>query len=430
MIVDPPVHRRQWNPFRRVSGGATEPRQEGWCRERKQLDSLTGLRIFAAVWVMLHHFRDVTPTETWKFPLVDRFILHGLYGVDLFFVLSGFILSHVYFEQFNTRISRANFRSFISFRFARLYPVHIVTFLTMVALLLGEMFLTGASSAASERYSIPVFISNLTMTQAWWGVITSPNVPAWSISAEWFAYLLFPILCVIIARLRSAPLIFVVAGCGLATIWHEVTDHLLIRVVAGFLVGMATYQLSHHSSKLARMPWLGTMTVALIGLWATLGGPPRLEIGLLLFAALVLTLASERDWLCRPLSLKTIVYLGEVSYAVYMVHWVVRVTIRVAAEKARVLESIPLGLVVAAYVTVTMLAAILLYHFVERPWRRRLRRMLAPRGTKSPVSGEGERLPTRGPVRVGASRWAARAERTLGVYRKVHSRRACRGRPR
>lgn len=353
--------------------------------ERQQLDSLTGLRIFAASWVMLHHFRDVTPTETWTFPLVDRFILQGLYGVDLFFVLSGFILSHVYFGQFTSGVSRSDFRSFINFRFARLYPVHVVTFLIMVALFFGEMLLTGRSSAASERYSVGVFISTLTMTHAWWGVTTTPNLPAWSISAEWFAYLLFPLLCLIITRLRVAPLIFVVAGCGLATVWHEVTDYHLIRVMAGFLVGMATYQVSRHSSKLARIPALGTVIVALIVLWATLGGSPRLEIGILLFAALILTLASERDWLCRVLSLKAIVYLGEVSYAVYMVHWVVRVTVRVAAEKAGVLESIPPGLIVAAYVTVTMLVAILLYHFVERPWRRRLRRMLAPRAIKSPA---------------------------------------------
>ncbi|MEU4601857.1 hypothetical protein AB0F43_02640 [Kribbella sp. NPDC023972] len=50
--------------------------------ERKQLDSLTGLRILAAVWVMLHHFRSDTPTRTWEFPLVDRFIVQGMYVDD------------------------------------------------------------------------------------------------------------------------------------------------------------------------------------------------------------------------------------------------------------------------------------------------------------------------------------------------------------
>jgi len=391
--------------------------QEAWSRERAQLDSLTGLRILAAVWVMLHHFRDVTPTKTWSFPLIDGFILHGgRYGVDLFFVLSGFILSHVYFEQFREGISRAGFRSFLSYRFARLYPVHIVTFLMMVVLFVGALLSTGISSTDSNRYSVWTFLATLTMTHAWWAagmgpttdtvgatltLTPTPNVPAWSISAEWFAYLLFPVLCLVIARLRVAPVLFVVAGCGLAVVWEELTGHLLIRVMAGFLVGMAAYRLAHHSTKLARIPALGVVIVALIVLWTMITDPPRVEIGILLFAALVLALTSERDWFGRMLSRRTMVYLGEVSYAVYMVHWIVRVAVRQTAEKAGVLDTIPPGLIVATYIVVTVLAAIALYHFVERPWRRRLRRMLAPRTTARPVvkkSLAGESQPPRGQI--------------------------------
>ncbi len=383
-----------------LSGWPTRYRRQSG-PNRGQLDSLTGLRILAAVWVMLLHFRDVTQTRQWKFPLIDSLVLHGLYGVELFFVLSGFILSHVYLEQFKVGVNRSNFRSFIGFRFARLYPVHVVTFLTMIAFFFGEMFITGRSTAPGERYSVPAVVSTLTMTHTWWGAgIRTPNIPAWSISAEWFAYLLFPFLCWIVTRLRFAPLVFFLAGLGLATIWHD--DYHLIRVMAGFTVGMAAYQVSRHSSKLTtRMPAMGTVVVILIVLWATLSGPPQpepgytghtlpqwiqAEIGILLFAALILTVASERDWLCRLLSLKAMVYLGEVSYAVYMVHWVVRVVLRAVAERLGILDAIPPGLVVASYVAVTMVAAIVLYHFVERPWRRRLRRMLAPRVVIQPAT--------------------------------------------
>jgi hypothetical protein len=105
-----------------------------------------------------------------------------------------------------------------------------------------------------------------------------------------------PVLCLIIARLRYAPLIFVVVGCGLATVWDELISNQLIRVMAGFLVGLDTYQLVRHCPKLARIPALGTVVVVLIILWATLGGPPWVEIGILLFAALILALTSDRDW--------------------------------------------------------------------------------------------------------------------------------------
>jgi peptidoglycan/LPS O-acetylase OafA/YrhL len=62
---------------------------------RVQIDSLTGLRAVAAIWVMLMHFREVTPSRVWQFPLIDSLIVNGAYGVDIFFVLSGFILCHV-----------------------------------------------------------------------------------------------------------------------------------------------------------------------------------------------------------------------------------------------------------------------------------------------------------------------------------------------
>lgn len=354
----------------------------------RRLDSLTGLRIFAAVWVMLLHFREVTPTEVWPLPLIDRFVLQGQYAVDLFFVLSGFILCHVYFAQFADGVRRDRFGAFIGYRFARLYPVHVVTFAAMVALFLVQKLLFNGPGADAVRYSVGVFLTTLTMTHAWSGDTVTPNLPAWSISAEWFAYLLFPLLCLAVTRLRGfAPLAFTAVGLALATTWHEVTDSALVRVMAGFLVGMAVYQISRRTEALARMPYLGTGVVVLVVLWATVG-PARLELGILLFAALILVLAAEQDWLCRVLSLRTVVYLGEVSYAVYMVHWVVRVVVRAAADKAGVLHEIPPPLMVATYITVTFAAAILLYRYVERPWRRRLRRLLTAR--KRIASREGD----------------------------------------
>lgn len=345
--------------------------------EANRLDSLTGLRIFAAVWVMLLHFRAVTATTTFEYPVIDRLVVQGGYGVDLFFVLSGFILSHVYFDQFMARVDRPRYWSFISFRFARLYPVHLVTFLAMVALYVGQLVLAGHSSAdAPERYSAPVIIKTLTMTHAWWGDVSTPNLPAWSISSEWFAYLLFPFLCILIARARYAFVVLALAGLGMAAMWQ--TDVALVRVMAGFTVGMATFQLGKRWVVPGRFPFLGILVSALIVVWVV-SGATRLEIGIVLFAALILVLSTGDDWLCRILSMRVVVYLGEVSYALYMVHWVVRVMARAVVEKAGVLAWAPPALVVAAYVVLTVLAAMALYHVVERPWRRRLRRLLTSR---------------------------------------------------
>lgn len=340
----------------------------------KELGSLTGLRIFAAAWVMLYHFRDITPTETWHYPGVDALIRQGAFGVDLFFVLSGFILSHVYAQTFMQRVSWAGFRSFVVFRFARLYPVHLVTFLAMVALYLADRVFGGGGGEA-ERYTPWVALRTLTMTHAWPPTVTPPNLPAWSISAEWFAYLLFPALCLLIARVRRPVAAFGIAGMAIAVFYQEVYAADVIRVLAGFLLGMAVYQLALRTTWTGQAPWLGSVLAVGIAVWAVLSDIPRLEVGMILFAALILILSAERDWLCRVLSLRAVVYLGELSYAVYMVHWVARVVVRISAERLGVLDDLPRALIVLAYVVVTAVGSVLLLHLVERPGRRLLRRL-------------------------------------------------------
>jgi peptidoglycan/LPS O-acetylase OafA/YrhL len=338
-----------------------------------RLDALTGLRIFAALWVVLFHFKEITPNDTIVYPVIEPLVRHGQYGVDLFFVLSGFILSHVYFRTFAHGIRRADVWSFISYRFARLYPVHLVTFLMMAGLFVGERLLTGASSGQAERFSWQSVLATLTMTHAWFPGIDTPNLPAWSISAEWFAYLLFPFLCLFVAKKWGFTIALAVVGVGFGTL-QAFYPSSLGRIVAGFLVGMAAYQLYVRiEDRIRAFKFLGVVAAVLILIWCISSEEPRLEIGLLLFALLIVALANDDDWLGRVLSVRFLVYLGEVSYAVYMFHWVARVVVRVGLERAGVFDRLADWLVVSLYVGVTIAGAIVLYHFVEKPGRKWLR---------------------------------------------------------
>jgi len=342
---------------------------------QSRLDGLTGLRIFAALWVVLFHFRQVTPTGIFEYPLIDPIIKNGQYGVDLFFVLSGFILSHVYFKVFEKKIAKADAWSFISFRFARLYPVHLATFLIMVLLFVAEMLLTGRSSGQSERFTWQSVVTTLTLTQAWFPGIESPNLPSWSISAEWFAYLFFPLLCLLVALRRWAPIAMAVGGFGFGVLQSFYPSD-LGRICAGFLIGMAAYHFcTRYHTSLNRLPFLGALATVLILLWAFMSSTPRLEVGLLLFGAVIVFLANERDWVTRMLSLRFLIYLGEVSYAVYMFHWVARVIVRVSLERVGIFDRLPSAFVVTTYVLATLIGAVLLYHFVEKPGRKKLRRL-------------------------------------------------------
>ena len=152
-----------------------------------------------------------------------------------------------------------------------------------------------------------------------------------------------------------------------------------MRVTAGFVVGMATYQLSKHTSRLERLPFLGSLVVVAIVCWLALDKDSHLAVGITLFAMLILVLAGGTDWLCLILGKRVVVYLGEVSYSVYMVHWVVRVVVRTVYEKAGLQSVVPPVVMILVYSICTIGSAVLLYHLVERPWRSRLRTVLARR---------------------------------------------------
>src|SRR5688572_11994062 len=156
--------------------------------------SLTSLRFFAALAVVAFHYMRAFPAGAGAAAALTA---KGYLAVDFFFILSGFILAHVYLPAIEQDAFRA--RDFYAKRLARIYPVHFVT--AMVAVV---MF------AAAEKMEIPGrdfsfhdLFANLLLVHGW-GVSDdlSLNKPSWSISAEWFAYLLFPLLA---ARLRRCP---------------------------------------------------------------------------------------------------------------------------------------------------------------------------------------------------------------------------------
>jgi peptidoglycan/LPS O-acetylase OafA/YrhL len=356
----------------------------------QKIDSLTGLRIFAAVWVMLFHFRQVTPEKTWSYPGVDWLLVDGGYGVELFFVLSGYIMMYVYGDRFRASIQWHQVRDFLAFRVARLYPVHVATFLIMAALYVGQIVLIGSSSGESSRYSLKSVITTLTMTHAWFGV-DSPNMPSWSISAEWFAYLLFPFLCWAIFRHRFAWIAFAAAGLAFAGLWTTHPYHLL-HIAAGFPIGMALFQVRSAIAPLCRC-WTATLAAVVVVVIVTQWGYPAREQAILVaFAALIVALTNERDWLARVLGTRVLVYLGEISFAVYMFHWVARVIVRIGLEKAGLFEDIPSPAIVALYIAATFVGAVAIYHLIEVPSRARLRSLLTgqARARTHELEGQGQ----------------------------------------
>src|ERR1700733_1570645 len=153
-------------------------------KEHREIRALTGLRGAAAVYVVLHHYFLGLPFSNPS----NTFLAHGYLAVDLFFVLSGFVMALNYSHMFHPGWSRTSLLTFLSRRIARVYPLYLAA--TSCAFLLITMGWLENPSSGSLKSD---FILNLAMVQAW-GFGPSLDAPGWSISAEWAAYLLFPAL--------------------------------------------------------------------------------------------------------------------------------------------------------------------------------------------------------------------------------------------
>jgi peptidoglycan/LPS O-acetylase OafA/YrhL len=350
------------------------------------LRPLTALRFMAALWVALYTF---WPNLDVGF--LPNLAAKGYLGVELFFVLSGFILSHVYLHAFAEK--RFSYRGFLWARIARVYPLHVFTLLGVMALGLAAVAV-GLSIDASilSWKSLP---AHLLMLHAWgFAGEAGWNHPSWSISAEWFAYLAFPLFALAAWPMRKRPWVATAGTAvflmGLYAAFERLAGFPLteatfrwgaLRIVPCFAYGCALY-LVYRRAPLPRAGLLALSAAVVMGASASVLAWDAVTV--LAAGLLILALASVPDGKAGWLGSKPAVYLGEISYSVYMVcaPWqILAVNLAARATGAEdkrlhvlVWLGIILGLIAAAAAT---------YHLIERPARKALRGMAERRS--SPV---------------------------------------------
>ncbi len=345
----------------------------------ENLKPLTALRFAAAMWVVgYHYWPDLTHAAA------PTLIAKGYLGVELFFVLSGFILSHVYLTSFGE--GRFRFGSFLWARLARIYPLHIAM-IAGLGLLVGFATLIGAKTGGEVVVwnSLP---AQLSLTQAWGlGLHGGWDHPSWSISAEWFAYLTFPVFAWAAWRLRQRPILAVVCALALLAVLELGFEPLAgfaltkatiawgaLRIVPCFAYGCAiwlAWRAARVQTPASAGAWAAGFVMAVV-LAADMGAPDLESIAL--FGGLIFALASLSKSGSRLLSGRVGVYLGEVSFAVYMVCIPWSLAFVGAAQKLLHLQAGPLpwplwALMFVGVVPVAMLA----HHLVERPAREAMR---------------------------------------------------------
>lgn len=356
--------------------------------------SLTALRFGAALMVVLFHFSDRAVAGSWLHATAIR---HGYLGVDLFFVLSGFILAHVYLRAVET----GQFRTidFLRNRLARLYPLHVVTLvLTAVAALVASSTSHAPLTTHGPQMGLdPETGGNLARHLAsqlllvhGWGVDDRLyfNGPSWSISAEWFAYLLFPLFAGITIALARRPLVALALAAGaLATaealsqalfgnsLTERTFDLAMLRIGPEFLLGCLAYGVLRHRAVPRPLIWPGLANV-LLAIGAVLAGALPLVTAPVLFAALIVLLAeAERQGLLGRAGVPApLVYLGEISYSTYMVHLLAGKLFFHAVGRIDGIDphALPAGVIIVGIVFV-LAVSVFSYELVEQPARRRLR---------------------------------------------------------
>lgn len=376
-----------------------------------ELPTLTPLRGIAAMGIVVFHFTQHLHTG-WHETEVTQLISRSYLAVDLFFIMSGCVLAHVYGGWFKLRVGRTTALAFLRARFARIYPLHLAT---LVMILMIQVVLNFATYLRQGGEAMPAWpdvlnftdmIKNLFLVHGLWNDGLSWNFPSWSISTEFFAYLAFPLAAPLLLRLRVLPALVVMALLYAGLGWlamsegglHITSGPSFLRCILQFMMGVLLYRLYQQgllASWLSRDGvFLAAAVTALVVMH--LGGPDMLVV--LAFLVLVAAGIQNGGRVRRALHVRPLVWLGEVSYSIYMTHAVILGLTRVvigALFGASMLDELPAA--TAAVILAVMLLAVLplsetTYRRIELPARRWLKgrakagRPMPPGGATSPVS--------------------------------------------
>jgi peptidoglycan/LPS O-acetylase OafA/YrhL len=381
---------------------------------RKQLQPLTSLRFLAAIYVVVYHYWTSYHLSEARPLLVEL----GQTGVTFFFLLSGFILSYSYDD--NGRFPEGKTRRFYLARLARIYPVYIVTILIMFP----GLVLLKNSGVADQHYRELWAIASPFALHAWIpGAACSLNCPNWSISTEAFFYLLFPF---VFAPVYRRPVLAIVLACAAmisiwtiqADIWtssgRELADmetttfasdprgewlnqlflYFPLTRVPEFFAGIGLYGLWRRGAD--RISPALLYAIAALGAAVVVVSAEDLPhnvlatgFAVICYAPVILAAANTRAGiLVQP----AFIWLGQISFALYLVHSPVDSYLRTIDKIAlgSKLAAMPLAFFALA-TAASLIAAAMLFHFVEEPARKaRLRARYSPASIDKPTVQNAE----------------------------------------
>lgn len=362
------------------------------------LSSLTALRGIAALLVVVYHFSKIVLDDELLPLSQSSFVQKSYLMVDFFFILSGFIMAYVYGAWFEKNYKSGDFRKFFVARFARLYPLHLFTLgwcILLKILLHTSGIMPGLSPKMQGMFNLEAIPVHLLLLNAFVpSAFLTFNIPSWSVSAEWYTYLLFPLLAWIAARqawilkLLFVALLYVAYWGIIQYAGHNhdlnVTNYGGVsRCVIGFCIGMVTFAAFERLRQWPGLRHSGWLT--LTGLLVVSGLHWGISDLFLVAAFPVLIFLAARDTgaMSRLLDRRWFQIIGARSYSIYMIHvplmstflviWLMcRSEKSVGVDNASALALTPMMAwsACAVYAALVLGLSALTYKYIEAPMRQ------------------------------------------------------------
>lgn len=382
----------------------SELRQAGTTKFFVSLESLRGL---AALVVVVYH-------AVWSNPITElHFFQNGALMVDFFFVLSGFVIFHSYGRRLT---NSPQIIRFLWLRVGRLYPLHLAFLLVFLAFEVAKFIAEKHLGIVADKPAFTVnngfsFATNLLLIHSL-GLHHSLtyNYPSWSISTEFYAYVLFAavrslcredrkfvIVAVLVVAVSAATLLI----AKIPFLSSAGVDWGFFRCCGGFFIGVLTYYAYcsirtlrwYSNANMGWNTWLSPLALsATIAFLALVNPEGRWTYLFPLFSAFcILTVVLWPNLLVgNLLSATPLRWLGQVSYSLYMVHaavvWSMTQVLTVVFKfpKTVVVDGhgvgTPLGIgfiVLVGYIAVVFALSNATYHRIEDPFRKRSRELAA-----------------------------------------------------
>lgn len=351
---------------------------------KSEIRALTGVRGAAALIVAVHHFISkyyIHQFENYSNKSIFGYVSfnyanHGYLMVELFFILSGFVLALSYDKKLNMLLTKQFYQAFMIKRFNRVYPLYF--FSTIVYFFLFNL---------DKIKNLEILLANFLFLELWLPKNYTLNNVSWSLCTEWFLYLLFPFMLLKKHKFNDQISLLFLIGIAVfllapilntQKIYDDNVDFSLLelrmsngtgaflRCLGSYIVGIAIYLI--YQSKPSIVTFLGKYWYTIFLLILIFYGVEKTDIVLnILFGFLIIAL-TQINWLSNVLGSKIFYFLGLISYSIYLNHMIFLRFLNFSFKKG-IWEESQINILIGfgIFMFLTIFSSWLTYKYIEVP---------------------------------------------------------------